>query len=60
MDSVKALGAKCATPEIIESSFIVGENVMTTLGLSIAKVNALVTDLRADNYANVKKPIDGK
>jgi len=55
-----ALGAKSATPEIIESSFTVGENVMTTLGLSSAKVNALVADLRANNYANVKKPIDGK
>lgn len=55
-----ALGAKCATPEIIESSFTVGEKVMTMLGLSQAKVNALVTDLRANNYANVKKPIDGK
>lgn len=55
-----ALGAKCATPEIIESSFTVGEKVMTTLGLSPAKVNALVADLRAHNYANVKKPIDGK
>lgn len=55
-----ALGAKCATPEIIESSFTVGENVMTTLGLSSAKVSALIADLRANNYANVKKPIDGK
>lgn len=55
-----ALGAKCATPEIIESSFTVGENVMTALGLSNAKVSALVADLRANNYANVKKPIDGK
>ena len=55
-----ALGAKCATPEIIESSFTVGENVMTTLGLSSTKVSALIADLRANNYANVKKPIDGK
>lgn len=53
-----ALGAKSATPEIIESSFILGENLMSSLGLSRNKINALTESLRENNYANVKKPID--
>ena len=54
------MGVKSATPEIIESSFIVGSNVMAGLGLSKAKINALMEFLRSDEYANVKKPIDVK
>lgn len=54
------MGVKSATPEIIESSFIVGEKLMAGLGLSHAKINALTDDLRANNYANVKQPIDTK
>ncbi|MCQ2572025.1 MAG: cation:proton antiporter [Alphaproteobacteria bacterium] len=53
-----ALGARSATPEIIESSFILGENLMSSLGLSRNKINALTESLRENNYANVKKPID--
>lgn len=52
------LGVKSATPEIIESSFIIGANVMTGLGLSSVKINKLMEYLRSNNYANVKKPID--
>jgi len=55
-----ALGAKSATPEIIESSFTLGGNLMTSLGLSRAKINDLMNDLRANDYANVKKPLDLK
>lgn len=55
-----ALGAKSATPEIIESSFTVGGNLMTALGLSKVRISELVNDLRANDYANVKKPIDVK
>jgi len=55
-----ALGAKSATPEIIESSFMVGENLMMSLGLSKVKINELTADLRANNYANVKKPLELK
>lgn len=55
-----ALGVKNATPEIIESSFTLGDNLMTSLGISKAKINALTQHLREDDYANVKKPIDGK
>ena len=55
-----AMGVKSATPEIIESSFMVGSNLMLGLGLSRAKVNALVESLRSDGYVNIKKPIDAK
>ena len=54
------LGVKAATPEIIESSFIMGSNVMTGLGLSKAKINSLMNYLRENGYENVKKPIDVK
>ena len=54
------LGVKSATPEIIESSFIIGANLMAGLGLSQNKINNLMKDLRANNYENVKKPIDVK
>ena len=55
-----AMGVKSATPEIIESSFMVGTDVLTGLGQSKAKITALVDNLRANNYANVKQPIDTK
>ena len=55
-----SMGVKSATPEIIESSFIVGSKVMEGLGLSKAKINALMEYLRSDEYANVKKPINIK
>ena len=55
-----AMGVKSATPEIIESSFMVGSNLMMGLGLSRAKINALVESLRSDGYVNIKKPIDAK
>ena len=53
-----SLGVKSATPEIIESSFIVGSNLMMGLGLSKQKVVSLVEYLRENGYENIKKPID--
>jgi CPA2 family monovalent cation:H+ antiporter-2/glutathione-regulated potassium-efflux system protein KefB len=55
-----ALGVKSATPEIIESSFIIGSNLMKSLGLSKTKIDSLMEYLRVDGYANVKKPLDVK
>ena len=55
-----ALGVKSATPEIIESSFTLGDNLMTSLGVSKVRINLLTQYLRENDYANVKKPIDGK
>ena len=54
------MGAKTAMPEIIESSFLLGDKLMSGLGLSRIKINAVTEDLRANNYANVKQPIDTK
>lgn len=54
------IGVKSATPEIIESSFIVGSNVMESFGLPKSRVSALVDYLRANGYENVKKPLDIK
>lgn len=53
-----SLGAKSATPEIIESSFALGESLMKSLGVSPAKRNALTAYLRERGYKNVKKPVD--
>lgn len=54
------LGVKSATPEIIESSFMLGGDLMSGLGLSHQKINALISELRADGYANIKKPLRSK
>lgn len=54
------MGVKSATPEIIESSFILGSDVMASLGLKKQKINALMDHLRENGYENVKKPIDTK
>lgn len=54
------MGVKSATPEIIESSFTLGSNVMENLGVSKPKVNSLVNYLRENCYENVKKPLDVK
>ena len=55
-----SLGVKSATPEIIESSFILGADVMAGLGLSKSKISALMDYLRENGYENVKKPINLK
>ena len=54
------MGVKFATPEIIESSFILGSEVMHGIGLSESRINRLTRYLRRDGYANVGKPIDVK
>ena len=55
-----SMGVKSATPEIIESSFILGGEVMCGIGLSQNKIDKLMEYLRKNNYANVTKPIDVK
>ena len=54
------IGVKYATPEIIESSFILGSAVLSNVGLSEKKINSLMNYLRANGYANVEKPLDVK
>lgn len=55
-----SMGVTSATPEIIESSFILGGDLMESLGLSKTRINALTEDLRANGYANVRKPLELK
>ena len=55
-----SMGVKSATPEIIESSFIVGGDVMASLGLPISRICALTDNLRMDGYANVRKSVELK
>ena len=54
------IGVKYATPEIIESSFILGSAVLESIGLSENKINSLMEYLREDDYANVGKPLEAK
>lgn len=54
------IGVKYATPEIIESSFILGSAVLKSVGLSENKIDDLTEYLRANGYANVGKPLDVK
>ncbi|MFQ6695909.1 MAG: cation:proton antiporter [Alphaproteobacteria bacterium] len=54
------MGVKYATPEIIESSFILGSAVLKSIGLSENKIDDLTEYLRANSYANVGKPLDAK
>lgn len=54
------MGVKYATPEIIESSFILGSAVLKSIGLSENKIDDLTEYLRANGYANVGKPLDVK
>ena len=54
------MGAKFATPEIVEASIIMGAEVLSNIGLSSHKINYLKSHLRENSYENVKKPIDVK
>jgi len=54
------LGVTFATPEIIESSFLLGEHLLGSLGVHQPKINHLLQTLRVNNYENIKRPVDGK
>jgi len=54
------MGVRSATPEIIESSFALGADVMENLGVSKPKITGLVGSLRENGYENIKKPISSK
>ena len=43
-------GAAEALPETIESSFALSHGVLEHLGLSDAKIDAMMDEMRADNY----------
>lgn len=54
------IGVKYATPEIIESSFVLGSEVLSGIGLSESKISSLTDYLRENGYANVGKPLEVK
>lgn len=54
------MGVKSAMPEIIESSLIMGAEVLSSVGLSQHKINYLKAHLRENGYENVQKPINVK
>lgn len=53
-------GANTALPETIESSFFLGYGLLEHLGVSDKKIDSLLTELRADNYAAVDTSISEK
>ena len=46
-----------ALPETIESSFFLGYGVLSHLGISDAKIEHLLDNLRADNYSGIEQTI---
>ena len=53
-------GVETALPETIESSFMLGYNVLAHVGVSDAKINDLVRDMRSDNYSALSTVISDK
>ena len=53
-------GAYQALPETIESSFFLGYGLLGHLGVSDVRINDMLANLRADNYAALKNMISDK
>ena len=53
-------GVQTALPETIESSFMLGYNVLSHAGVSDAKIERLVFDMRRDNYSALSTVISDK
>ncbi len=53
-------GTEVVLPETIESSFLLGYSVLGCLGVSERKLENLLTDMRADNYAALAQVISDK
>ena len=51
------LGVAEAQPETIESSFFLGYGVLAHLGISENKIDNLLDEMRADNYALIDTPV---
>jgi len=51
-------GAKLALPETIESSFMLGEQVLSDLGINPDNIGILMSRLRRDNYATLSNILD--
>lgn len=50
-------GVQCAFPETIESSFFLARDVLSHFGVSDAKIEQLLSELRSDNYSQVSSLI---
>lgn len=53
-------GVQTALPETIESSFMLGYNVLSHMGVSDKKIERLVFDMRRDNYSELSTFISDK
>ena len=53
-------GVETALPETIESSFMLGYNVLSHAGVSDSKIEHLVFDMRRDNYSELSTVISDK
>lgn len=53
-----AEGAKMALPETIESSFLLGREVLHNLGVESKEVDLLMSRLRGDNYATLTEILE--
>ena len=53
-------GVETALPETIESSFFLGYNVMTHMGIDEEKIEVLLADMRANNYSALATVISDK
>ncbi|MCL1902104.1 MAG: cation:proton antiporter [Alphaproteobacteria bacterium] len=51
-------GAKMALPETIESSFMLGEQVLLDMGIKPAQVEILMSRLRGNNYETLNNILD--
>jgi Kef-type K+ transport system membrane component KefB/voltage-gated potassium channel Kch len=51
-------GARLALPETVESSFLLGEQLMLDLGVGPDDVNMMLARLRGDNYAMLNNILD--
>lgn len=62
LDEAKMLRTEGVTqvlPETVESSFFLGRNVLSSVGISQHKIDTLMAELRADNYAKLER-VSGK
>lgn len=48
-------GVKEALPETIESSFMLGYGVLTSIGIAEDKIESLIYDMRSNNYEKLEK-----
>lgn len=53
-------GIETAMPETIESSFFLGYSVLGQMGISERRIEQLLCDMRADNYASLSTVISDK